>query len=328
MRILHIGKEGNLHRFSAPGSPLLQAEIADLPMGLLPSDYIAAMPNADYIVADAIAPITAELISGLPNLRLIHSEGVAYNRIDLDAAKTRGVFVCNSQGCNAVAVAEHTILLMLGMLRNVLRNDRAVRSGMQITVKENYMADADLLELADCSVGLIGFGDIAQATARLLQAHGVTQIYYTKRNRLPAEMEKSLGVQFLTQCELLGRCDIVSLHVPVTEMTSGMANRGFFASMKPGSFFVNTGRGELVEDAALIVALKSGQLRMAGLDTLSHEPVQINHPLIDNEISERIIFSPHIGGLTASSFRRAYAMICEDILSVEHGEVPSRVVNG
>ncbi|MCC8356815.1 MAG: hypothetical protein LJU34_03035, partial [Oscillospiraceae bacterium] len=129
--------------------------------------------------------------------------------------------------------------------------------------------------------------------------------------------------------ELLGRSDIVSLHLPVNEHTTGMADRAFFASMREGACFVNTSRGELVNDAALIEALQSGRLHMAGLDTLDHEPVQTDHPLlqVSEELAGRILFSPHIGGITAASFRRSYAMIWEDVQAVAEGRVPMRVVN-
>lgn len=329
MKVLHIGKEGNMERFSAPDAPLYAADTVTAQMANLMTaeEYIAAMPDAEHIIADAISPVVAELINGLPNLKSIHSEGVAYNRIDVAAAKAKGVLVCHSVGMNATAVAEQAILLMLGMLRNVAQNDQKVRAGEQITTKENYMKQGNLFDLADCSVGLVGFGNIARATAKLLQAFGVKEIYYYKRSPLAKEDEDACGVKYLPLDELLAASDIVSLHAPVTEETAGMAGAAFFGKMKDGACFVNTARGELVDDVALCEALRSGKLTMAGLDTLNGEPVQQdNYILQQKDIEDKFLFSPHIGGITASSFRRSYGMIWEDIMTVREGKVPERAV--
>ena len=329
MKVLHIGKKGNMEKYSAPDSFLARLETADAYMGLAADEYIALAGDADFIVADAVGEVSGQLIERMPNLKLIHSEGVAFNRIDIETARRRHVFVCNSRGMNATAVAEQTILLMLGMLRNVAGNDRAVREGRQIAVKERYMADGDLRELADCAVGLVGFGDIAQATARLLRAHGVETICYYRRSPLSAPDEAALGVSYRPLAALLAESDIVSLHLPVSPETAGMADASFFGAMRNGAYFVNTSRGELVDDDALIAALQSGRLAMAGLDTLNHEPVQPEHPLLrlPPETAARLLFSPHIGGITASSFRRSYAMIWEDIRAAAEGRTPKCVVN-
>ena len=329
MKVLHIGKHGNMERFSAPDSFLYKLETVDMPMGEPVDVYLDAAADADFLVADAIADIPGELIRSMPKLKLIHSEGVAFNRIDLDAADERRVYVCNCQGMNASAVAEQAVLLMCGMLKDVAGGDRAVREGRQIVKKEGYMLRGDLKELADCRIGLVGFGDIARATARLLQAYEVQAICYYRRSRLSAEEEQRLHVQYLPLPELLGCSDIVSLHLPVTEATRSIADDSFFGQMKDGSYFVNTARGELVDDDALIRALSCGKLAMAGLDTLDREPVQPDHPLLQlsEDLSGKILFSPHIGGITASSFRRGYAYIWEDIEAAAAGQRPKRVRN-
>lgn len=329
MKVLHIGKKGNMERFSAPGSYLERLERVDIPMNLETQEYLDAASDAEFIIADAMGAVPGELIRQMPRLRLIHSEGVGFNRIDTAAADACGVYVCNSKGMNAMAVAEQTVLLMVGMLRNVAVNDGEVRRANQIETKEGYMAAGNLYELADFSVGLVGFGDIARSTARLLRAYGVQNIYYHKRHPLPTEEEQELGVQYRSLPDLLAQSGIVSMHLPVTPETTGIADAAFFAQMRDGSYFVNTARGELVDDAALVIALEKGRLTMAGLDTLDNEPVQPDHPLINlpEDISRRILLSPHIGGITMSSFRRSYAMIWEDIQDVAEGRVPQRVVN-
>ncbi|MDO4617790.1 MAG: NAD(P)-dependent oxidoreductase [Lachnospiraceae bacterium] len=330
MKILHIGKNGNVERFSGKNAFADSVERAEAVIGLSAEEYLQIAADADAIIVDAIGEVTGELIRNMPNLKIIHSEGVAYNKIDTDAARECGVYVCNSQGMNASAVAEQALLLMVGMLRDVAGGDRSVREGQQIEVKQGYMARGDLFELSDLTVGLIGFGDIARETAKLLKAYGVEQILYNKRTPLTAEEEDKFGVAYADMDTLLQESDLVSLHVPVNPATTGMADAAFFERMKDGSFFVNTARGELVDDGALIQALKSGKLRMAGLDTIDLEPVQKDHPLlqIPEEIGKKILFSPHIGGITTSSFKRSYAMIWEDIETALNGERPKRIVNG
>ena len=329
MKILHIGKRGNLQRFTQPDSILRTMTLVDVPMNEPVSAYLKDGADADFIIADAMAPVTGELIRSMQNLKLIHSEGVAYNSFDLEAADACGVYVCNSKGMNAVAVAEQAVLLMVGMLRNVAQGDAAVRAGHQIEMKEGYMVRSDLRELSEFSIGLIGYGDIARETARLVRAYGVSTVYYNKRHRLSPEEEKAQGVIYKPVDELLKASGIVSLHLPVNAKTTHFANRRFFDLMQPGSYLVNTARGELVDDQALIDALASGKLAMAGLDTLDGEPVRKDHPLLNQPeaIEKKLLLSPHVGGITAQSFVRSYAMADEDIRTFLEGRRPKRVVN-
>ena len=328
MKLLHIGKKGNVERYSKEVDLAKHMEIIDLPAGLSEEEYLQQAREADFIIADAMAVVTGKMISQMPNLKLIHSEGVGFNFFDIQVAKERGIYVCNCKGMNDKAVAEQTILLMLGMLREVCTGNRAVCEGKQIQVKEGYMKRGDLLELADCKVGLIGFGDIAKALARQLKSLGA-EIYYYKKTPLEPKIEDEYRISYLTLDELLKTCNMISLHVPVTNDTTNMVNDKFFEKMQTDSYLVNTARGELVDSKALIRALKSGKIKMAGLDTIAGEPVMLNNTLIDQpkEILDRIIFSPHIGGITASSFKRGYAMIWENINDICEGKKPKHIVN-
>lgn len=329
MKILHIGKKGNMERFTRMPDEVKAMEQADLPMNLPVSEYLKVAEDADIIIADAMAPVPAELINAMPYLKMICSEGVAYNSFDIDAAKAKGVFVTNNAGMNAMAVAEQTLLLMVGVLRNVAQNDAKVREGLQIETKESYMANMNLYEMADFSVGLIGFGNIAKATAKLLNAYGIENIYYYKRTPLSEAEEKSLNVKYLPLDELLSKSDFVSMHTPVTSETKQMANDEFFGKMKEGSYFINTARGEVVDSYALVRALESGKIKMAGLDTVDNEPARKDHYLLNlpEETSKKILFAPHIGGITVSSFKRGYDMIWENVLRLNNGQPPYRVVN-
>ncbi len=291
-------------------------------------EVLAKAKDADFIFADAIKEVSKKLISNMPNLKLIHSEGVAFNKIDIETAKKLNVYVCNNRGANAGAVAEQTILLMLGLLRNVLDGDRKVRIGKQIETKERMMLEG-VVELADCTVGLIGFGAIAKETAKRLNSFGC-KLYYYSRRKASDEIEKEYNVEYKNLDELASECDIISLHVPVTAETTNMIDEKFLAKMKKTAFLINTARGEIVDGEALKNALIKGELGGAGLDTLSPEPVKLDNPLLDikEELKYKILFSPHIGGTTEGAFRRMHQGVWENISRVSAGEKPINVVNG
>ncbi len=328
MKLIYVGKVGNLGKYTKQTEFTCSVDVVEFTTDATAYDIAARAGDAEAIITSPIYPITAELIERLPKLKIIHSEGVGYNCIDLDAAAKRGIPVCNCKGANAIAVAEQTLLLMLGVLRNVLCCDQAVRNGEQISMKHSYMSLGNLLELSDCTIGLIGFGDIGKETARLLKPFGARTIYYA-RHRAAQEVETEYAVEYRPLDELLSMCNVVSLHMPVTSETRGMVNDEFISKMTEGAFLINTSRGELIDEKALICALRSGKIAMAGLDTISGEPVQANHILLTQEktIEDKLLFSPHIGGLTGSSMRRACDIAWDNIHRVSKGEKPRFVVN-
>ena len=289
---------------------------------------LALGADADFIIADAIAKVPKALIDGMPNLKLIHSEGVAYNGIDLVAAAERGIPVCNCKGMNAKTVAEQAVLLMLALLRTLIPGDEAVRQAKQIEMKQRRMVEG-IDELGDVTVGIIGLGDIGQATAKLLDAFGTHVLYYNP-HRKSEQIERECHVTYLPEDELLAQSDIVSLHMPVTPETVGSIDAEFIGKMKPGSYLVNTARGELVDQEALCQALVSGHLAGAGLDTLAPEPVTADNPLLNlpPEAASKVVFSPHLCGITQAFFFRAHKLVWENIARVAAGDKPVNIVNG
>lgn len=329
MKILHLGKAGNVEKYTPDKELLEKIELVDLPMSTPIGEVVEKAGDAEIIIADAIGKVPGELIRQMPHLKMIHSEGVAYNSFDIEAAREQHVYVCNCKGMNAMAVAEQNILLMLGILRDVIPGDASVRKGDQITRKENYMKQGNLYELADCTVGLIGFGDIARCVAQVLRAFGVKTYYYA-RHQVSADVEEQYHVSYCqTLDELCKYCNMFSVHIPVTQETTHLLNDDFFSKVMPGSYLINTARGEVVDSEALIRAIANGTIAQAGIDTLEHEPVQTDNVLVaqPREISDRILFSPHIGGITQSSFHRGYQMVWDDILKIQAGQKPGHVVN-
>ncbi len=292
-------------------------------------EVVAAMPDAEVLLVDAITPVTAALIERLPRLRLINSEGVAFDKIDLACAAAHGVYVCNNQGMNAGAVAEQAILLMLGLLRGVVAGDAAVRAGRQMEVKLRGMREG-VTDLADCTVGIVGLGCIGQATAARLKAFG-TRVLYTGRSRKDPALEAQLGAEWCGGLEeMLPQCDFASIHCAVTPQTTGLVDDAFLARMRPDAYLVNTARGEIVDNDALARALVAGTIAGAGLDTVYPEPVTTDNVLLNlpPEAAGRLLFSPHLGGITTGSMRRGQAHMWDNVARVERGERPTCVVNG
>ena len=285
-------------------------------------------PDAEVIFADAITPVGREVMDKLPRLRMIHSEGVAFNAIDVDAAREKGVFVCNNKGCNAGSVAEHAVMLMLMALRRGVTGHRAVLAGEQIRYKERFMV-SNAPELGEQAVGIIGLGDIGTAVARLLRPFGCKLYYYTAHRR-PPETEEELGVTYLPLEELAETCGILSLHCAVNERTAHMVNQAFLSHVRPGTILVNTARGQLVDNLAVRQALMDGRLGGIAIDTFDPEPTPADHPLVDlpDEVADRAVFSPHLGGITGGVFRRAHRNMWRSVQLLLEGRRPGFIVNG
>lgn len=328
MKILILGPRARYARYRPAGDFMDRQELVFMDKEAAETEIIAAAPDAEVLFADAITPVTASLLAGLPRLRLIHSEGVAFDRIDTDAARARSVYVCNNKGCNAGAVAEQAIMLMLMLLRRALPGDRAVREGRQMEMKERCMVEG-IAELSACKVGIVGLGDIGRAAAERLRPFGCG-LYYYSRHRRPPEEEKRLGVTYLPLEELAAKCDIVSLHCAVTGETRNMVDDAFLRRMKPTACLVNTARGDLVDNDALVRALTEGRIAGAGLDTLAPEPVPADHPIVTlpPEVRDRVVLAPHLGGITEASFRRAHAHMWRNAERIAAGQRPDCVVNG
>ncbi|MFC7687312.1 2-hydroxyacid dehydrogenase [Ureibacillus sp. GCM10028918] len=328
MKVLVIGNEDRYKKYMPDVDIIKEADITFCPLGTSEEELIELGKPAQVLLVDAIAPVSKNLIENLPNLQLIHSEGVGYNAIDIHTAKERGIYVCNNKGVNAGAVAEQTILLMLGLLRKVATGDQSVREGNQLITKEKAMIEG-ITELADCKIGLIGFGDIAKATAKRLYPFDC-EMYYHSRTRLAKEIEDKYHVTYLELNQLAATCDIISIHVPVTEETTGMINEEFLKNMKKTAYVVNTARGEIVDNEAMRQALIDGEIQGAGFDTVYPEPTTKDNPLVNlpEEAADKVLFSPHIGGITSSTFFRAHENIWSNVQAVMNDQRPNYVVNG
>lgn len=279
--------------------------------------------ETEILFADAMAKVDSEIISSMPRLRMIMSEGVGYQGVDTAFAGERGIPVCNNKGVNDTAVAEATVLLILSCLKTIITNHQAVYDGRQIEIKKASFGK--VRELGECTVGLIGFGDIARCTAKYLNALGARVIYYNRTRY--TELEKEYGVEYTSLDELLEKSDFVSLHLAVNDDTQGIANAEFFSKMKSSAFLINTARGELVDNEALLNALLKCEIAGAGLDVIFPEPVTADNILLDERIKDKLVLMPHIAGITHLTVDKIYQSINENISRLAQGRPLKNKVN-
>lgn len=326
MKVLMLTLPERVDRYSRPEDIPEDWELVYMGADKSDGELLAAGGDADFIFADAVRTVSGELIRSMPRLKLIHSEGAGYNAIDVAAARERGIAVCNCPGMNASAVAEHTVMLMLSVLRKAHAAHDAVRMAKQIEFKLSFSQEG-IPELGDKTVGLVGFGAIARRTAMLLRAFGC-EMYYNSRSRASAENEREYGVSYLELDELYAKSDIVSLHVPVTPDTTGMINAGSIEKMKDGVIIINTARGDIICQKDLAGAVSSGKVGGIGIDVYSPEPVEKENPLlhIPEKAMERVIFSPHIAGITTKAFSTAHRHIWKNLKAAASGQPPMTCV--
>ena len=271
MKVLVLTMKARYDRFAPKDSAAYRAaELVFCDRDASEEEWLSAGGDAEVLFVTPVTWVRESLIARMPNLKMIHSEGVGFDRIDLEAARRRGVYVCNNAGCNAGPVAEQAVMLMTMLLHRTLWGHRMVLEGRQDEAVQTFEANVPL-DLTSAKVGLVGFGAIGQATAERLRPNG-TEVYYYARHRRDEETEKQLGVTYLPLEKLAARCDIISLHLPATAESTHLVDRDFLARMKPGAFLVNTARGAIIDDEALCEAIRSGHLAGAALDCYDPEP--------------------------------------------------------
>jgi len=260
------------------------------------------------VLLHVLQPVTAAMIAQAPRLKLIQKLGVGVNTIDLEAARAAGVAVANMPGVNSQAVAEMTLALMLSVLRRLAYFDPLTRAGQGWAPDLAQVDGAG--EIAGRVVGFVGYGAAPSRLGAALEALGA-RVIYTARGPKPA-----LPGRFVRLDELLATADIISLHVPLTPETRGLIGRDALAAMRPGAILINTARGDLVDETALIEALRSGRLRGAGLDVFAHEPVDPANPLLT---LDNVTLAPHMAWLTPETLVRSLAVAMDNCRRLASG---------
>jgi phosphoglycerate dehydrogenase-like enzyme len=293
---------------------------AVLPALATPEDLGPQLAGVHYLLAEG-ATITAGMLEHADSLRLIQKHGEDLRTIDLDAAAVRGIPVATLRRRGNSDVAEHTLLLMLAVARQLLASHAASAAGQIDAAREassyNWARLNRVVSLREKTLGLVGLGEIGRDVARKAAPFGM-QVVYMQRRQLDADLERELGVEYRDLSTLLAESDVISLHVPFNDETRQMLGPEQFASMRRGAILVNTSRGGLIDEAALIEALRSGHLGGAGLDVRPQEP-----PPPSPELAglPNVVLTSHIGAGTSRALMADVREVLENIARVRRGEL-------
>lgn len=258
-------------------------------------------------------PVTAEHFARAPKLRVLARYGVGVDAVDLHAAAARAVVVTNTPGANSDAVADHAVALLLAGLRGVVAGDRRVRVGDWTVLRGR--------ELGALTVGILGFGRIGQGVARRLAAFGATVLAHDPF--IEPELIQALSAQPVAADELPSRCDVVSLHAPGGQQ---VVDTAWLEHARPGLIIVNTARADLIDEAAVANALRSGQLGGYVADTVGTDSADTTSPLLDDDLAELVVITPHVGAQTVEAIDRMGSAATADLLAVLAGTVPAHPV--
>ena len=284
--------------------------------------------DADVILTSSTyPPITASIITRARSLKLIQLTGSGYNTVDLAAADKAGVPVARTPGQNSRSVAQFAFVLMSVLGRGILEADAETKKGNFEAVREKIREEGTY-ELEGRVLGILGVGPLGKEMAKIGSFFGA-DLYYFDIIRLSPEQEKELKLTYVDFERLLKISDILTLHIPLTKETRNLIGSKELGLMKPTAILINTSRGGIVDEEALLEALTSNRLKGAALDAHELEPIPRGHPFLflDSELQKRLILTPHIGGATRQAHSRMYQESIDNILRVLRGEQPKYVVN-
>ena len=269
--------------------------------------FMSELEDAD-VIWHVLEPLDRACLSKARKLKLIQKIGVGTNTIDLEYARENQIPVCNMPGTNAQATAEMALLLIMAASRRLPLMEKACRTGQWRIDKDT---EESLNEIKGKTVGLVGFGQVAQLLAPMLEAIGARVIYTATR-------EKDSDYPYMELGELLKSSDIVSLHAALNPDTEKLINESALAQMKTGAILVNTARGPLVDELAVYAALLTGKLGAAGFDVFASEPLSADNKLLE---LDNVVLAPHLGWLTEETLERSVAVASENCLKLMRGEV-------
>jgi len=283
------------------------------------AENAALAPDADaMLVCAGRYPVTAQSFERLRNCGLVVRMGVGYEMVDVAEATRRGILVANMPASIAEDVSDHTIALMLACLRYLVPQTAAMRSGRWAP-----QISRPTVRLRGQVLGLVGCGDIARRVVQKSAGFGLTYIGYDPY--LDPALAAKYGIELVSFDELLQRADIISIHAPATPETRQMFDAAAFSKMKTSAVLVNTARGALVDEGALVTALRTGQIRAAALDVFANEPIPSDSPLL---ALDNVVLTPHVAGYSTEGvldyFRAGHRLIADFLL---WGQAPKSMVN-
>lgn len=287
-----------------------------------PPSYAELCKAADGAVGLATMlpdQVDAGLFDACPSVRIVSNLAVGYDNIDVAAATERGVIVTNTPGVLFEAVADLTFALLLAGARRIPEGDRIVREGSWPAWRPNFLLGK---ELHGSTLGLLGLGAIGEAVARRAHGFGMRIIYYSRTQK--PEAEARLGMEFVSLDELMRRSDFLSVHVSLSPETRGMVGADQLALMKRDALIVNTARGPIIDQAALVEALQEKRIGGAALDVFAAEPIATDDPLLQ---LPNVVVAPHVGSATLTTRTRMANLVADNLIAYFKGERPPTMVN-
>jgi len=280
-----------------------------------PEDVVARAQEAEAVIVNKVL-LTAEVIAQLPKLRYIGLLSTGVNVVDLEVAKARGIPVCNVPAYGTMSVAQLVFAFILAFTNEVQRHSDSVHAGKWAASLDFCYWETPLVELDGLTLGLVGYGQIGHAVAKIGRAFGMRILVHTRTPRPNTDT-----VEFVSLDELLRQSDFVSLHCPLTEATNKLINADRLALMKPSAILINTGRGGLIDDTAVADALNNGRLAGAALDVLTEEPPRAFQPLLS---AKNCKITPHLAWATRAARSRLIAIAAKNLTDFLAGS-PSNV---
>ena len=281
------------------------------------AQLLERVQHADVIISNKVI-VDAATIQQCPNLKLILISATGTNNIDLIQARAQGIVVCNCQGYGTSAVAQHTLTLMLALATSLLQYDRAVQQGQWNKSPIFCLLDFPIVELEGKTLGILGYGELGQAVAKLAEAFGMKVLV----GSLPNRPSDSSRIPFT---ELLPQVDFLSLHCPLTEDTRDLIDAKAFDAMKPSAFLINCARGGIVNEQALADALVQGKIAGAATDVLTVEPPKEGNVLLDPHLPNLIV-TPHSAWGSVDARQRIVQQMVDNVEAFKAGQ-PIRQVN-
>ena len=284
--------------------------------GLSESEQKSAIAEADFILHFG-TPVHDDVLRAAGKAKLVQMMAAGYDEMNLELMSELGIPCANNGGANSWAVSDHTLMLMLALNKKLALGERSVRDGSW----NRSVGRLNTYEMAGKLVGLVGIGNIGRQVARRVQAFDAL-VQYHDVYPLDEEREKELNVTRVGLDELFRTSDVVSLHTPLTAETRHLVNRERIATMKPTALLINTARGPVVDEAALIEGLQAGRIAGAGLDVFEQEPIDPANPLL---AMDNVVLTPHIAGITWDTWSRRARFAYANMQRVWRGEAPQAV---
>ncbi|MBQ03765.1 3-phosphoglycerate dehydrogenase [Candidatus Bathyarchaeota archaeon] len=294
-------------------------EVVQLPPSSNEETLKAEAPWAAALITRGGIKVTRGFMESAPLLKAVGVHGIGCDHVDLESAKDLGKIVLNTPFALSESVAEMAVALLFALSRRIVSADKAVRAG------EWHRKYSDLwgIEVMGKTVGIVGLGKIGAATARRLKSFEVELLYHS-RTRKP-DLEQEICIEYATLDSLIERSDIISLSLPYTRETHHLIDARRIAAMKDGVYIVNTARGQIIDQVALIAALNNGKIAGAGLDVFAEEPLDPRNPLVS---MDNVVLTPHLAASSEEAMKRMAVQVAEGVLKVLKGETPDYPVSG